>query len=217
MNIHRFKERLPSSQRLFAAVSIWALLLTILPNSVVAQTSGQVVPPEQSWSVNDDLSCDFSTPHLFQSSWPGDSPENAMAQYVTALNAQCSGQAGANLVASFRANPCTPTILVSGFGSYPSEGLANGCTYHVHADPKPGCTPAWMCATQDYDNAMPVAKKICPFSDAAVVNPQFTLTSPPTYGECKCPNGSVYSSQAAACKAVQYFVLPPQTPAPQLR
>ena len=84
-----------------------------------AAASEPIIPPEQSWHLNDYLSCDFRNRVLLQSAAPGDSPHDVWEQYVALLNERCSGQAGALYTVTFAADQCTPTIVVGSNGANP--------------------------------------------------------------------------------------------------
>jgi RHS repeat-associated protein len=173
-----------SLSQLFCATFVAMGLL--LSGHASAQDS-QPLPPVKSWHINTGLQCDFSSPNtLYQSPWPGDTPRNALEQYVANLNVQCANRGGADYILSYTLNPCTPSI--SGLGYDMSQ--ATGCTMNQIRTPKPTCTPAAYCTVVTAVISAPAPLKICFNSSQGPGNGSVTTSvAPETYVECMCPAG----------------------------
>ena len=116
------------------ALLLGLFLIPIAPEYVLAQAGGQILPPLQPWAItNQYLSCDQTNLRSFTTAYPGDSPQQAMQEYVDAENANCQGQDGGYFTVQFTLNACTPTPPVA--NGY--RGIYGGCTYHGHATPTP--------------------------------------------------------------------------------
>jgi hypothetical protein len=196
-----FTVSLSFASRILAALLSWLVGLFLVFSSHPAKAQRQdIVPPEKSWYIDDYLSCDFVTKRLLESPYPGDSPQDVWDQYVALLNQYCRGASGALYDTVYAADPCTPIITVSSNGSNPQAfATASGCSVKVQSVPKPTCgSPSSPCKSSEITRNLPAATKRC-VAEGWGNGSRFTLTSPPTYGECMCPVGTTYDGARNKC------------------
>ena len=210
-----------SSANRWCRLLVFAMALEMLLSTsayVFAWGDGNrtVVPPVEAWYLHDYLYCDFSNKHTLQDTWPGDDPIKVLNDYVQMLDAQCAGSSGAFYFITHSVVPCIPNINVSSNGANPRAfAFAIGCSIRRHATPTPSCSGTCQPWTEDI-NAPATFKECVGPSGGYGNNSRFTLTAPPSYGECMCPEGTAYlfnsTTGTQECLETDYYISPDSTP-----